>query len=147
MKDAVFNRVLAYMKRERIGKFWIDRYCIDQNEGPQRETGLCAMDRVYSLSDYPVALLEMGITSQTDMDLPSQILNESFSQRFQQPAWWLDGPSRALADEAVELLARITSDAWYTRSWTFQENYRGGDSMTLLIPHAEELNRSGQTRQ
>lgn len=39
------------------------------------------------------------------------------------------------------LLKTITSDLWWTRAWTFQEDYSAGIRMTLLIPHDYSLER------
>jgi hypothetical protein len=44
-----------------------------------------------------------------------------------------------LARKAIELLLEITWDSWFTRGWTFEENYRAGDSMTILIPDPDNF--------
>jgi hypothetical protein len=40
---------------------------------------------------------------------------------------------------ALEILHRITKDDWWHRGWIFQENYKGGTRMKLLIKHPENL--------
>lgn len=41
--------------------------------------------------------------------------------------------------EGIQLLREITSDTWWTRAWIYQEQYRGGKDMDLLMPHDTEL--------
>ncbi|KAJ4314645.1 hypothetical protein N0V84_008771 [Fusarium piperis] len=45
------------------------------------------------------------------------------------------------AKEALQLLYEITKDKYWTRAWTFQENYRAGLKMTLLIHHSPDLEK------
>ncbi|KAK6956293.1 hypothetical protein Daesc_001568 [Daldinia eschscholtzii] len=46
---------------------------------------------------------------------------------------------RQQAECILDLLYEITSDLWWQRAWTFQENYKGGMKMTLLINHPLSL--------
>ncbi|KAL3297776.1 Heterokaryon incompatibility [Colletotrichum asianum] len=53
----------------------------------------------------------------------------------------MTGRMRTRAQNALRLLESITNDLWWTRGWTFQENYRAGPKMKLLMPlspNAEE---------
>ncbi|KAI8648307.1 HET domain-containing protein [Fusarium sp. Ph1] len=57
VRDTVFIRMKKYMDYVSADYLWIDKHCIDQKDGEAKEIGMQAMDRVYSLSEYPVALL------------------------------------------------------------------------------------------
>lgn len=45
------------------------------------------------------------------------------------------------AEDTLQLLRDITSDLWWNRAWTFQENYRSSDWMMLLMRHTPSLER------
>jgi hypothetical protein len=77
------------------------------------------MDLVYSLSKHPVALLGRPIEWEHELDLLNRILTAKL----------VDELNITKHDEilqALSLLSRITKDRWWTRAWTFQEDYRGG---------------------
>jgi hypothetical protein len=148
VRDCVFDRLLSYMQAKDLSLLWIDRHCVKQKtcgkkgvcshaRCNQKQDAIQTMDLVYKLSKHPVALLGMPIEWQDELDLLAKVLtgqlvykplgtsNFQLSQTTSQ-----DEASRALA-----LLSRITKDRWWTRAWTFQENYRAGANMTLLIRH------------
>jgi len=148
VRDCVLNRALRYMQHKRIPLLWIDRHSINQDtcEGDSCELHLwCrrkreaveAMDIVYEQSKHPVGLLARPLDDQNELHLLGQVLCGHF----------VDDQSR-LADSvgaakwALHILYEITQDRWWTRAWTFQENYRGGPRMKLLIPHHHSLEQS-----
>ena len=124
---------------------WVDAHCICQDtcgagdcvphsSCVEQKATLQAMDLAYQLSEHPVALLGRPITSDEEMSLLADVLKFRFVQGGD-----IINLERAL--KALALLYRITSDLWWTRAWTFQENYRAGKNMTLLIPHKPSLER------
>ena len=99
------------------------------------------MDLVYKSSKHPVGLLGRPITSARELKLLANLLQRKLTSgtgthirlsrnRNPQEAW-----------KALEILHRITKDDWWHRSWIFQENYKGGTRMKLLIKHSENLER------
>lgn len=148
VRDCVFDRVLSYMQANDLDLLWIDRHCVKQKtcgkkgvcyhaRCNQKQDAVQTMDLVYKLSKHPVALLGMSIEWQDELDLLAKVLAGELVYKplgtsdFQlSPTTSQDEASRALG-----LLSRITKDRWWTRAWTFQENYRAGEKMTLLIRH------------
>ncbi|KAI0903615.1 heterokaryon incompatibility protein-domain-containing protein [Ustulina deusta] len=139
VRDSVFNRIQRYMEHTSTKYLWIDQHGIEQEDGEEKELGIHAMDRVYSLSEHPVALLTRPVNRADDLELLNQILNgqlvEGDGTRFRLST----KTSLHKASSAIRLLEEITSDTWFTRCWTFQENYRAGIRMELLIPHPPAL--------
>ncbi|KAF4958402.1 hypothetical protein FSARC_11036 [Fusarium sarcochroum] len=143
VRDCVFDRVNSFMQAKGLCRLWIDRHCVKQKTC--RKKGACShkrcdekkravetMDLVYSLSEHPVALLGRPIEWAYELDLLAKVLEGEL----------INESGQVNHDEilqALSLLARITKDRWWTRAWTFQENYRGLRNMTLLIRHPDFL--------
>ncbi|KAM3557714.1 hypothetical protein MY1884_004372 [Beauveria asiatica] len=149
VRDCVLDRILNYMRHVKIHFLWIDAHCICQDtcsvalctihgHCTQKRNALQAMDLVYQLSKHPVALLARPLLMASELKLLARILSGQL----------VDGNttfqlSRATTlhegREALWLLCEITRDVWWGRAWTFQENYRGGQQMRLLIRHHQSL--------
>ncbi|RKK70077.1 hypothetical protein BFJ69_g12190 [Fusarium oxysporum] len=146
VRNIVFSRIKRYMDYVKSDYLWIDQHCIHQQEGESKEIGMQAMDRVYSLSEHPAALLSRNINTSEQLQLLTDILSGSFVTRCgdkylpSSPAHW----KRAL--DAFQLLHYITSDTWFSIGWTYQENYRANNNMTLLITHSPRLNLENPSR-
>ncbi|KAF5530277.1 hypothetical protein FNAPI_13605 [Fusarium napiforme] len=143
VRDTVFSRMKRYMDHVNCEYLWIDKHCIVQEEGEEKEIGMQAMDRVYSLSKHPAALLSLAISTSIQLRLLADILSGRFVTK-EGNDYLLSSPDRAL--EALQLLHYITSDLLFTRGWTYQENYRANRKMTLLITHAAALNQGKAAR-
>ncbi|KAL7794229.1 heterokaryon incompatibility domain-containing protein [Trichoderma ceciliae] len=141
VRDIVFNRIMKYMNHVSVRYLWIDQHCIEQGEGEEKEIGMQTMDRVYSLSRFPVALLSEPIESSNELQLLVEILNGQLAYPNGHGYCISKGTTLQRALAGIELLKYITSDIWFTRGWTFQENYRAGMEMLLLIPHPQKLDR------
>ncbi|SPJ71744.1 uncharacterized protein FTOL_01472 [Fusarium torulosum] len=148
VRDCVFDRVFSFMRAKGLGLLWIDRHCVKQkvcnNNGmcphkrcKEKQRAVETMDLVYSLSKHPVALLGKPIEWEDEVDLLFKILDRQLVKRFAET-------SHQEILQALRLLSRITKDRWWTRAWTFQENYRAGVDMTLLIPHPQFLEAKKQ---
>ncbi|WAO91523.1 HET domain-containing protein [Fusarium falciforme] len=148
VRDCVFDRVLSYMQAKDLDLLWIDRHCVKQKtcgkkgvcyhaRCNQKHDAIQTMDLVYKLSKNPVALLGMPIEWRDELDLLVKVLTGQLvykppgTSNFQLS----QTTSQDEASRALGLLSRITKDRWWTRAWTFQENYRAGAKMTLLIRH------------
>ncbi|KAF4982179.1 hypothetical protein FZEAL_2156 [Fusarium zealandicum] len=149
VRGSVLERVTKYMQRHQVPLLWIDRYSIPQKVCKQsickhevcnkQQHALDAMDRVYSMSDHPVALLGRPIHSHKEMATLAAILNGSLIESTDGVFRLSETTTYEQAKEALQLLYDITRDRWWTRAWTFQENYRAGIKMTLLIHHGPDL--------
>ncbi len=91
------------------------------------------MDLVYQRSEHPVALLGRPLWTRAELQLLARILSGDLvdNTKFRLSA----ATNIYEATEALLLLYEITRDKWWGRAWTFQENYRGGTRMRLLIRH------------
>ncbi|KAI0965047.1 hypothetical protein F4678DRAFT_454006 [Xylaria arbuscula] len=142
VRNCVFDRITKYMTSQTVDLLWIDRHSIPQRpyktvSGEKRDPlrkrqGLQCMDWVYKLSDHPVALLSRPLASRREMVLLHRILMGGIPVRASMTKRQYDEIL-----EALKLLYAITDDIWWQRAWTFQENYKGGIEMTLLVPHSE----------
>ncbi|KAH9909316.1 heterokaryon incompatibility protein-domain-containing protein [Xylariomycetidae sp. FL2044] len=125
VRDAVWRRVLAFATYEKCPNIWIDRECVEQDDDAEKEAAIQSMHLVYGRSRSPVALLTRTLDSEQELGLLVHVLRGEV------------GP--ADEDAALDLLRDITSDKWWTRSWTFQEDYKASTRMTLLMPHDAAL--------
>ncbi|EXK79345.1 hypothetical protein FOQG_16041 [Fusarium oxysporum f. sp. raphani 54005] len=139
VRNTVFSRMQRYMNHVNARYLWIDKHCIQQDEGEAKEIGMQTMDRVYSLSCYPVTLLSRTIKTSEQLKLLIEILSEYFIVRGEGQYWISRSTTLERARRALDLLNYITSDPWFSRGWTFQENYRAGSKMTLLITYAASI--------
>ncbi|KAL2015271.1 hypothetical protein VTK56DRAFT_5927 [Thermocarpiscus australiensis] len=152
VRNCVFDRIIAYMQHSGVKLLWIDRHSMQQQAckiacnhkrcNDERDA-VQTMDLVYSLSRHPVALLGRPIESGDEMDLLTRILEGKLVDENREAGGFQlsRGTNRSEAHRALMLLNAITSDHWWTRAWTFQECYRAGCQMTLLIRHAASLER------
>ncbi|RYP47723.1 hypothetical protein DL768_006259 [Monosporascus sp. mg162] len=146
VRNCVFERVTKYMRHEEVDLLWIDRHSIPQRRSRGRKSaGLQSMDWVYKQSAHPLALLGRPIGSPYELELLYEILEGQFVVRHYRAGHChhqlSENTSRRRARDALLLLHKITSDLWWRRAWTFQENYKGGRAMTLLISHQPSWDR------
>ncbi|KAI1821746.1 heterokaryon incompatibility protein-domain-containing protein [Xylaria intraflava] len=131
VRDVIWDRVLHYADHVMCEAIWIDRECIDQDNPREKEAAIQNMHMVYSFSRRPVALLTHTIQTVEALDLLVGLLL---------------GDIREEEESAtLDLLDKITSDLWWRRAWTFQEDYRASTRMTLLIPHTSHLEHRKRT--
>lgn len=148
VRDCVLSRVTKYMEYKEVRLLWIDRLSIPQRECEQfnckhsgckrKRASLQSMDWVYKRSNHPVALLGRPMMSRRELKLLYEILIGKLIDGNSKT-----GPFRLLkragykrrARDALKVLREIISDDWWQRAWPFQENYKGGERMTLLISH------------
>jgi hypothetical protein len=148
VRDTVLKRLLSFAAYVRCPNIWIDKECIDQEDKASKEAAIQSMDLVYSLSDYPVALLSTVIEYQTQLKILADLLRGDFvsdgdsSQAYQ---FQLEESGVAEASAVLTFLDQITSDTWWSRAWTFQEDYKSSTKMTLLLPHGPTLESSKES--
>ncbi|KAI1409746.1 hypothetical protein F5Y13DRAFT_169379 [Hypoxylon sp. FL1857] len=127
VRDVVWRRVLNYADHVDCENIWIDRECIDQEDEAEKGAMIQSMHLVYSLCRWPIALLTRAIDTVEELDLLTNLMCGEVSAE--------DEPA------VLNLLNDITSNLWWTRAWTFQEDYRASTRMILLIPHHRSLER------
>ncbi|KFA69199.1 hypothetical protein S40285_00068 [Stachybotrys chlorohalonatus IBT 40285] len=150
VKDCIFDRIFGYMQKFGLHHLWIDQHSIPQKACEiechhwrcnQKRKGLNAMDLVYRLSHHPVALLATTIENQHDLQLLGHILGGGLVENGERERHFKfsEGTTQEVIETAVELLKKMTGDRWWTRGWIFQESYRSGAEMKLLVRHASGL--------
>ncbi|KAI1332516.1 hypothetical protein F5Y16DRAFT_357971 [Xylariaceae sp. FL0255] len=127
VRDVVWERVLNYAEHVKCQNLWIDRECVDQTNEAAKGIAIQNMHLVYSLSRRPVALLTRTIETEEELDILVSILLGDV--RIEEEA------------AAIVLLDDITSNLWWQRAWTFQEDYKASIRMTLVIPHESFLEK------
>lgn len=148
VRKCVLDRVLGYMRHTKIRFLWIDAHCIRQDTCGvddcalhsrciEKRDAIQAMDLVYQLSEHPVALLGRPLRTESELRLLTRILSGDLVDGDRE--FRLVTATALVAREALVLLSEITQDSWWCRAWTFQENYRGGTQMKLLIRHDPSL--------
>ncbi|KAI0107137.1 heterokaryon incompatibility protein-domain-containing protein [Nemania sp. FL0031] len=135
VRDSVFERVRKYMVHFDLRYLWIDKECVVQEDGEEKETAIQAMDLVYYRSKHPIGLLYQPILSIADLQLLAGLMTEKFVTKSGSQFKLSPGLPFESVRKILELLDAIVSDIWWTRAWTYQENYRGSTRMRLLIPH------------
>ncbi|KAI1468923.1 heterokaryon incompatibility protein-domain-containing protein [Daldinia caldariorum] len=125
VRPMIWERVLRYAEYVGCRNIWIDNECIDQGNEAEKEAAIQSMHLVYSLSEWPIALLTRRINTAEELELIINLMCDEVAPE--------DEPAM------LDLLSDITSDLWWTRAWTFQEDYRASTRMMLLIPHSRNL--------
>lgn len=144
VRDSVWRRAAAFMRYTGVQYLWIDRECIAQDNSEEQKTAMGEMDLLYQRGKPPFGMLTRPLKKETELHLLAQILQGKLAcqSRHKREFPLKKGIAIASAREAIQLLDEITSDTWWTRAWIYQENYRGGEKMLLLMPHDSTLERS-----
>ena len=124
----IVSRAINFAAHYQLSYIWFDKECIDQTHPKEKELGIQAMDVVYQRSLYPVALLQVHIATQRQLDLLCQMIEGT------------ELPADDLPD-LLSLLQLIDNDRYFTRTWCLQESVAGGIEMAILIPHAPDLDK------
>lgn len=153
VRNCVLRRITQYMRAAGVGLLWIDQHGMFQKMPPECEDaadclhslcdhkreGMQVMDLVYQLSDHPVGLLGRPISSERELKLLGDLLLGDLVQEIDGNFMFLKHLTADEAWDMLSMLSEITSDDWWQRGWIFQENYRGGVNMQLLISHSTDL--------
>ncbi|KAF4470692.1 Heterokaryon incompatibility [Fusarium albosuccineum] len=155
VRDCVLTRALKYLQHKPVKLLWIDAHSVDQVNEKEKQNGIQAMHLVYSYSKYPLALLARPIRTEEDLELLFEIMkgyilrkeNMNASSESDSESSVHVVVSQRKAWKALQLLKTMTDDLWWTRSWTFQENYRALKNMTLLMPCLHEVSLQPKHRE
>jgi hypothetical protein len=149
VRKCVLDRVLRYMDHIDIRFLWISAHCIRQppcdvddcvlhSHCIEKRDAVQAMDLVYQLSEHPLAMLGRPLSTGSELYLLTQILSGELVEGDREFRL-ITAAAIQVAREALFLLTEITQDSWWCRAWTFQENYRSGTQMRLLMRHDPSL--------
>jgi len=106
----IFHRAVQYAKAKRLDYIWIDQECIDQDDDADRERHLQLMHRIYRASAVTIAILSTQVPNMAVFnDFADWALVDEGTHN--QPRVL---PHGVLAD----WLMTMTSDRWFTRTWT-----------------------------
>lgn len=142
--NAILDRVLRYLDHVEASAFWIDKDCINQQDPVAKGDAVQVMDLVYRCSNRPIAILTVPVVQQDDLDLLRKVLAGDIVTVTDKNGPVLENWVRIrprLARRILHLLSGLVSDPWWTRRWTFQEEYCSYTKMELLIPHDEHLSK------
>ncbi|KAI0384481.1 hypothetical protein F5Y04DRAFT_248425 [Hypomontagnella monticulosa] len=144
VRNCILDRITKYMDCTGVKLLWIDRHSIPQQTSDERQrqrkaAALRSMDLVYKESRHPVALLGRPINLSRDLQLLQQVFTRKFAVGVSRRGGLQSTSGQMWMDDILKLLFEITSDLWWQRAWTFQENYKGGMNMKLLISHPDAL--------
>jgi hypothetical protein len=137
LRDNVVDRVIKYAQHHKVNYFWIDQECINQADTSNKELAMQSMDMVYHLSRFPIALLSFRIDDVQTLNLLTGLLCGIFVSKNTR----LTSCAKKVntIENVLEMLRSIVVDRWWTRAWTFQEDYQAGMEMELLFSHANHL--------
>lgn len=138
--NVVLKRASRYANHIRCPYIWIDQYCIDQTNEIEKRISIDSMHLVYSGSEFPVALLSTVLKTANSILLLRALLDGELASEDGINA---DCDKRKI-EQVLNLLQSISADRWWTRAFTFQEEYLSGIRMMLLvrvIPKLEGLKK------
>ncbi|KAI8294260.1 hypothetical protein K4K56_002827 [Colletotrichum sp. SAR 10_98] len=141
VRNCVLRRAAAFLRYINVDNLWIDKECIVQHDSEEKETAMHAMDLVYQCADNPFGLLTTTVQDELELRYFALLLRGDMVKTDARGYELERGTTIARAWNVIQLLDTITRDKWWTRAWTFQENYRGGGKMCLLMSHSPSLER------
>ncbi|KAL5316276.1 hypothetical protein ACEPPN_015321 [Leptodophora sp. 'Broadleaf-Isolate-01'] len=153
--DVVLNRILNFKicnPDYLHTPFWVDKLCINQDVGDEKEIAVHSMDLVYQYSGKKVVkagqerwvgcslgLLFVEIKTVAQLTMLRRLLDSKFAENNNNEPKLL--VSIEEANSVLELIETILRDSWWHRAWIFQEEFLASRHMILLLPCT--LDRTG----
>ncbi|TRX93679.1 hypothetical protein FHL15_005355 [Xylaria flabelliformis] len=153
--DDVLNRILNFKKCNSDylnTPFWVDKICINQEAGDEKELAVHSMDLVYQYSGRKVVtdgkerfigcslgLLFLEIRTIAQLTMLRKLLDSKFAENVDNESKLLISVEEAIS--VLDLIEFILSDNWWHRAWIFQEEFLASRHMLLLLPCT--LDRTG----
>jgi len=113
--EMVFHRAFAFARKNRIRHVWNDQECINQEDPEDIEKHLKIMAQLYQKSTWTVAILSTVLHTADQLRALSALSaghSTQLMELFQTPE---------LLDAMTHALKLVTSDKWFTRTWTMHE--------------------------
>ncbi|KAH8155907.1 hypothetical protein CIB48_g12340 [Xylaria polymorpha] len=137
----VIHRALQFAKARGIRYIWIDMECIDKDDPDDIESHLHIVHEIFHRSRYAIGLLSFCIQNATLLDSLQYIINGRLIQDIQhkqEPNLSWDVKQRQRLARMLRLLQAISSDKWFSRTWTLMERL-SAPHMCLLLPSNPSL--------
>jgi hypothetical protein len=136
VRDEVLTRVLRYARHNGLRRFWIDRECSPlEDDSEEKQITMDSMDLLYRESRHPIGLLAVILQTQLEVDCLQTLMMGQATVRDNEgeyPRLTYPTTSRVLLG-IFDVLTHLHKDRWWTRAWTFQEEYLSSTSMRILI--------------
>lgn len=135
VRCGILHRITKYLTNIGVSLFWIDQECINQEDRQAKSDAINAMDIVYRRSRFPLGLLSVPLTLERHINHIQQLLAGNLvEERSDTPRQLYLRASFCKAHRVLTTLFRVLCDPWWTRRWTFQEEYCASQGMQLLLP-------------
>jgi hypothetical protein len=136
VRDEVLARVLRYARHNGLRRFWVDRECSPlEDDSEEKQITMDSMDLLYRESRHPIGLLAVVLETQLEVNhLQTLMMGHATVKDGEDGYPRLMHPTTSREPLGVfDVLARLHTDRWWTRAWTFQEEYLSSTSMRILI--------------
>lgn len=134
--DEVLTRVLRYAKHNGLRRFWIDRECSPlEDDLEEKQITMDSMDLLYRESRHPIGLLAVILQTQLEVNCLQTLMMGHATVRDHEGEYpRLTYPTTSRVSLGIfDVLTHLHKDHWWTRAWTFQEEYLSSRSMRILI--------------
>ncbi|MCJ1447348.1 MAG: hypothetical protein MMC23_007859 [Stictis urceolatum] len=123
VKRNVLERAIGFASSHARKLLWIDQESIDQDDwSADKKVGIQSIDLVYERSHLPVAFLDVRLGTRETSSLDRLLSGNIFSGIVGR-AKLRGSVSSALVKRILNVLQRILSDKWWSRTWTYQEDH------------------------
>ena len=137
VRDTLIHRVLKYVKHGDFTGYWLDKGCINQKNGKQKAVAIQSMDLIYRFGSSSVAFLTTPIKNTYQAKLLSKLMSGKWL--CQQECIGRIKLKRYVrvwqAADMIAMIEHILSDRWWTRAWTYHEEFCASTNMVLAMPH------------
>jgi hypothetical protein len=152
VRDEILTRVLRYARHNGLQRFWIDRECSPlEDDSEEKQVTMDSMDLLYRVNRHPIGLLPVILKTQPAVNHLQTLMMGHATVRDNEDEY----PRLAYSTTSrvslgiFDVLVHLHTDRWWTRAWTFQEEYLSSTSMRILIrcePSLVARNRFGFVR-
>jgi hypothetical protein len=136
VRDEVLTRILRYARHNGIRRLWIDRECSPlEDDSEEKQITMDSMDLLYRKSRHPIGLLAVILKTQREVNYLQTLMMGGATARDSEDEYpRLAYPTTSRVSLGIfDVLAYLHTDRWWTRAWTFQEEYLSSTSMRILI--------------
>lgn len=140
VRDSIVQRVLKYVIHFGLPGFWIDKDCINQRDESEKQIAIQSMDLMYRFSR-PVACLTTSIDTTYQAGMLSKLMLDRWV--------WQQGSIASIklkryvrvwkAQHIISMLNHLLSDPWWTRAWTYHEEFCASTKMILLVSYSRNV--------
>jgi hypothetical protein len=136
VRDEVLARVLCYARHNGLRRFWIDRECSPlEEDSEEKQITMDSMDLLYRDSRHPIGLLAVILNTQSGVNHVQTLMMGYATVRDNEDEYprLICSTISRVSLGIFDVLVHLHTDRWWTRAWTFQEEYLSSTSMRILI--------------